>query len=309
MAGFGALQSALRRLPHAARSPYPPRSTMRWRCGKPPREWPPAKNMAIFGSSAGGASHARDGAQAKLDKLPLPGAIAPGTPMADLTGAGDSFHTNAMVDNVLVAATAQLRQRAALYANGHDLKDPLLSPVYGDISAFPPAILNTGTRDLLLYNTVRVHRKLRQAGVEAALYVLRRTVARAAVSRLHCARGEGSVRRDRALLRQAPGEIGLYRVHRCRPADEATGCGAASLSLPARSGASITAVIGTASASKPITKTGNRKENTSRPPGTGSAWIDGDTHRSHARVVHSDDRDAHHEPCSEPQHQGTREPA
>ena len=60
---------------------------------------------------------------------------------------------------------------AKLYANGHDLKDPLLSPVYGDMHGFPPAILTTGTRDLLLSNTVRVHRKLRQAGVEAELEV------------------------------------------------------------------------------------------------------------------------------------------
>jgi epsilon-lactone hydrolase len=36
---------------------------------------------------------------------------------------------------------------------------------------FPPTILTTGTRDLLLSNTVRVHRKLRQAGVEATLQV------------------------------------------------------------------------------------------------------------------------------------------
>src|SRR5215470_9055787 len=62
-------------------------------------------------------------------------------------------------------------KRAALYANGHDLKDPLLSPVYGDMHGFPPTILTTGTRDLLLSNTVRVHRKLREVGVEAVLQV------------------------------------------------------------------------------------------------------------------------------------------
>ena len=44
-------------------------------------------------------------------------------------------------------------------------------PVYGDLHGFPPTILNTGTRDLLLSNTVRVHRKLRQAGVVADLLV------------------------------------------------------------------------------------------------------------------------------------------
>ena len=39
------------------------------------------------------------------------------------------------------------------------------------MNGFPPTILTSGTRDLLLSNTVRVHRKLRQAGVEAVLQV------------------------------------------------------------------------------------------------------------------------------------------
>jgi len=129
------------------------------------------KNLAIFGSSAGGNLTLAMVLRAKQENLPLPGAIAPGTPMSDLTGAGDSFQTNAMLDNVLVAYGASCDKRAALYTNGRDLKDPLLSPVYGDMRGFPPAILTTGTRDLLLSNTVRVHRKLRQAGVEAALQV------------------------------------------------------------------------------------------------------------------------------------------
>lgn len=129
------------------------------------------KKMAIFGSSAGGALTLSMVLRAKQENLPLPAAIAPGTPMADLTDAGDSFHTNALLDNVLVAPGASCDKRADLYANGHDLKDPLLSPIYGDMHGFPPAILTTGTRDLLLSNTVRVHRKLRQAGVEAVLQV------------------------------------------------------------------------------------------------------------------------------------------
>jgi epsilon-lactone hydrolase len=60
---------------------------------------------------------------------------------------------------------------AALYAAGHDLGDPLLSPINGDFHGFPPAMLTTGTRDLFLSNTVRTHRKLRQAGVPAELQV------------------------------------------------------------------------------------------------------------------------------------------
>jgi len=129
-----------------------------------------AKNMAVFGTSAGGALTLSMTLRAKQEGLALPGAIAPGTPMSDLTGTGDSFQTNSMIDNVLVGE-GRCDAMARLYANGHDLKDPMLSPVYGDMHGFPPTILTTGTRDLLLSNTVRVHRKLRQAGVDAELHV------------------------------------------------------------------------------------------------------------------------------------------
>jgi acetyl esterase/lipase len=129
------------------------------------------KNMAIMGTSAGGALTLEMILRAKQEGLPLPAAIAPGTPMSDVTKTGDSFKTNELVDNVLVSANGFCDAAAAFYAHGHDMKDPLLSPVYGDMHGFPPAILTTGTRDLLLSNTVRVHRKLREAGVEASLQV------------------------------------------------------------------------------------------------------------------------------------------
>jgi monoterpene epsilon-lactone hydrolase len=125
-----------------------------------------AKNMAIFGTSAGGALTLEMILRAKQEGLPLPAAIAPGTPMSDTTKTGDTFYTN-----VLVSRDGFCDAGAKVYANGHDLADPLLSPVNGDMHGFPPAILTSGTRDLLLSNTVRVHRKLRQAGVEAVLQV------------------------------------------------------------------------------------------------------------------------------------------
>jgi monoterpene epsilon-lactone hydrolase len=129
------------------------------------------KNMAIFGTSAGGALTLEMVLKAKELGLPLPGAIAPGTPMSDVTKVGDTFYTNAMLDNVLVSPDGFCDAGAKVYANGRDLKDPMLSPVYGDMTGFPPTILTSGTRDLLLSNTVRVHRKLRQAGVEAELQI------------------------------------------------------------------------------------------------------------------------------------------
>jgi monoterpene epsilon-lactone hydrolase len=129
------------------------------------------KKLAVFGTSAGGALVLEMMLQANRMGLPLPGAIAPGTPMSDVTKTGDTFYTNEMVDNVLVSRNGFCDAATVVYAHGHDLKDPLLSPVYGDMHGFPPAILSTGTRDLLLSNTVRVHRKLREAGVDAQLEV------------------------------------------------------------------------------------------------------------------------------------------
>jgi acetyl esterase/lipase len=129
------------------------------------------RNMAIFGTSTGGGMTLAMILRAKDEHLPLPAAIAPGTPWSDLTETGDTYKTNEWLDNVLVSYNGYLSHAAQLYANGHDLKDPQLSPIYGDFHGFPPAILTSGTRDLFLSNTVLTHRKLRQAGVEAVLQV------------------------------------------------------------------------------------------------------------------------------------------
>ena len=128
-------------------------------------------NMAIFGSSTGGGMTLAMILRAKQEHLPLPAAIAPGTPWSDLTETGDSYKTNEWLDNVLVTYNGNLVRAAQLYANGHDLKDPQLSPIYGDFSGFPPAILTSGTRDLFLSLTALTHRKLRRAGIQAELQV------------------------------------------------------------------------------------------------------------------------------------------
>ena len=129
------------------------------------------KRVGLIGTSAGGALVLEMGLRAKQLGLPLPGAIASGTPMSDSTKTGDTFYTNAMLDNVLVSTEGFCDAAAAFYAKGHDLKDPLISPIYGDMSGFPPTILTSGTRDLLLSNTVRVHRKLRNQGIDSILQV------------------------------------------------------------------------------------------------------------------------------------------
>jgi epsilon-lactone hydrolase len=129
------------------------------------------RNIAIFGTSTGGGMTLAMILRAKQENLPLPAAIAPGTPWSDLTETGDTYKTNEWLDNVLVSYNGYLVRAAKLYANGRDLKDPQLSPIYGDFTGFPPAILTSGTRDLFLSLTVLTHRKLRRAGVEAELQV------------------------------------------------------------------------------------------------------------------------------------------
>jgi epsilon-lactone hydrolase len=129
------------------------------------------QNMAIFGTSTGGNLTLAMVLRAKDEKLPLPAAIAPNAPWADQDCIGDSYNTNEWIDNVLVTWDSWLGRAAKLYANGHDLREPYISPIYGDFTNFPPTILTSGTRDLFLSNVVRTHRKLRRAGVVAELNV------------------------------------------------------------------------------------------------------------------------------------------
>jgi epsilon-lactone hydrolase len=127
------------------------------------------QNVAVYGGSAGGGLAAALILKARDSGLALPGAAVLFTPEADLTESGDTFETNATVDVIL---QQRLTDSIALYANGHDLRDPYLSPVFGDFTkGFPPTILISGTRDLFLSNTVILHRALRRAGVHAELHV------------------------------------------------------------------------------------------------------------------------------------------
>jgi epsilon-lactone hydrolase len=127
--------------------------------------------MAIFGTSTGGGMTPAMVLRAKAEKLPLPAAIAPGTPWSDMTKTGDSYFANEMVDNVLVSNDGWLGDAAKLYATDTTSRIRSCRRSMAISTGFPPTVLTTGTRDLFLSNTVRVHRKLREVGVEAMLNV------------------------------------------------------------------------------------------------------------------------------------------
>jgi monoterpene epsilon-lactone hydrolase len=127
------------------------------------------RKVAISGGSAGGNLTAAVTLKIRDLGLPLPGAVGLITPALDFTLGGDTIRANLGVDKSLGTA---LELFIALYADGHDLMDPYLSPLFADYEqGFPPTFLQAGTRDLLLSDTVRMHRKLLQSGVPTELHI------------------------------------------------------------------------------------------------------------------------------------------
>lgn len=124
--------------------------------------------ILVGGRSAGGNLAVAMLLRAKDEGLPLPAGLILLSPEVDLTESGDSFQVNQMVDVVLPGSLMRNNQ---LYAGGADLSHPYLSPLFGDLTGFPPTFLQSGTRDLFLSNTVRMHRALRKARVDAELHV------------------------------------------------------------------------------------------------------------------------------------------
>lgn len=127
------------------------------------------QHVAVAGGSAGGGLAAAAVLKARDLGLPIPGACVLVSPEADLTESGDTFETNIYHDVVL---SRRLAESIGLYANGHDLKDPWLSPLFGDFGkGYAPTLLISGTRDAFLSNTVIMHRALLDSGIEAELHV------------------------------------------------------------------------------------------------------------------------------------------
>ena len=127
------------------------------------------ENIVISGGSAGGNLTASAGLRIRDEGLAWPAALGLMTPCTDGALLSDSLSINDQLDFLKHATMADFW---TVYAGAHDRKDPYLSPVYGDYSqGFPPTFLQTGTRDLLLSDTVRLHRAMRAGGVEAELHV------------------------------------------------------------------------------------------------------------------------------------------
>ena len=123
----------------------------------------------LFGDSAGGCIAAAATLLLRERGAPLPAALVLMSPVTDLAGAGDTNATLAAVDYL---DRRQLEPALRAYADEADWADPLVSPVHGDFAAgFPPVLTQVGTRELLLSDSVRLHRALRAAGRSSRLEV------------------------------------------------------------------------------------------------------------------------------------------
>ncbi len=124
------------------------------------------RDVAFIGDSAGGGLAITCALAAQRDKLPLPAAVAALSPLGDLTPASDTRTTLADWDPIVVGDPTE---RFALYAGQHDPRDPLISPVYADFTGFPPLLIQVGTREVLLSDSIRLARRARAAGVDVTL--------------------------------------------------------------------------------------------------------------------------------------------
>lgn len=130
----------------------------------------PPESTAIFGTSAGGNITLATALKIQELGLPEPGALFVGTPAVDLKKTSDSWHVLRGLDP-LGQREGAIDAAFEVYAGGEPMDHPLISPIYADIETFPPTIFITGTRDLLLSDTVRMHRKLRAVDAETQLHV------------------------------------------------------------------------------------------------------------------------------------------
>lgn len=121
----------------------------------------PANKIGVYGTSAGAVLSAQ--LVARLTKLgrPMPAALGFFAGTADASRKGDS-------ESWMPPPSGDLAPESDF---GIPLTDPVLSPIFGDLSHFPPTFLMSSTRDLALSGTSNFGRALLEQGVDARLVV------------------------------------------------------------------------------------------------------------------------------------------
>ncbi|TCP97413.1 acetyl esterase/lipase [Sphingomonas sp. PP-F2F-A104-K0414] len=126
--------------------------------------------MGIFGDSAGGNITAASVLRMRDRGMPLPGALVLMSPATDLTWSGDTLYTLAEMDPGLERQA--MPGMAKAYVGGDDPRHAYASPVFGDYTKpYPPTLIQAGTREFLLSDSVRLYQAIRSGGHDTVLDV------------------------------------------------------------------------------------------------------------------------------------------
>lgn len=129
-------------------------------------------SIGIFGTSAGAILTCEVTVKLRQLGLPLPGALGVFSSLADFSRPGDSrqlFTLNGFPGQLQPVDPQHLPDNE--YVGKTARKDPVLSPLFADLHNWPPSLLVTSTRDLLLSDTAIFHRALLRAGDDSQLVV------------------------------------------------------------------------------------------------------------------------------------------
>ncbi|KQV70510.1 alpha/beta hydrolase [Rhizobium sp. Root1220] len=126
-------------------------------------------NIVIAGDAAGGNLAIEATLRQMQVKGPLPAAVIAMSPITDLAAAGASVKSNALSDPLI--SEAHLKALSKAYLGERSPTDPQASPVQADLTGFPPLLMQVGSGEVLLDDTLRLADKARQAGVDVTTEV------------------------------------------------------------------------------------------------------------------------------------------
>ena len=125
-------------------------------------------SIMFAGDSAGGGLTVTTCLAARDAGLPMPAAIAAFSPGLDHTRSGATMSTKEGIDPFFTREG--MGHTGAMYLGGQDPDQPLLAPaVHADLTGFPPILLQVGTNELLLDDSVRLAERAREADVDVIL--------------------------------------------------------------------------------------------------------------------------------------------
>jgi len=127
------------------------------------------KSIVISGDSAGGGLTAATLLKLRDIGITLPAAAILLSPWTDLDITGDSVRSKRRIDPYIDASA--LFFDADLYVGNNDPKNPYISPLYGDLKGLPPLLIQVGSAELILDDSIRFAEKAKSAGVEVILDV------------------------------------------------------------------------------------------------------------------------------------------